>query len=75
MQPKRRLIEEPFRTAHVLHDRGLRDPVQFLFLVAREILRRVNDDRQVLIFPADLVDQLEAGHVGQHQIEDHAIES
>ncbi len=28
----------------------------------------------MLVFVADLIDQVEAGHVGQHQIEHHAIE-
>ena len=45
VQPKRRLIEEAFRTAHVFHDRGLRDAVELLLLFAREVLAGVNDDR------------------------------
>ena len=34
----------------------------------------VNDDRQMRVLAADLVDQLEARHVRQHQVEHHAIE-
>ena len=74
MKPERRLIEKALGTPDRFDDRCLRDAVQLFFLLLRQVLRRVNNDGQILVFVPDFFDQLEARHVGQHQVEDHAID-
>ena len=65
MEPERGLIEKALRTAHVLNDRRLRDAIEFLLLLRGEVFGGINDDRQMRVLVANLVDQLETRHVGQ----------
>src|SRR5437762_1947595 len=74
MQPQRGLIKQSLGTADVFYDDGLGQAIELLLFLWRQIFARVNDHRQLLMLGPYLLDQFEAGNVGQHQIEDHATE-
>ena len=54
----------------------LGEPPQLGLLLPGQLLAGVDDDRQLaqVGFVADPLDQLEAGHVGQPEVEHHAVE-
>ena len=70
------LVEEPLRRLDVLEDDGLRQPLELRLLLAREVLARVDDDRQrAEARPLlDALDHLQARDVGQEQVQHHAVE-
>ncbi len=76
VQEERRLVEEPFRRLHVLEQDALRQPAQPLLLLAGQVLAGEDDDRDLAQarLRLQLLQQLEAAHVGQAQVEDAAVE-
>src|SRR5579863_4648052 len=77
VQEKRGLVEQPLGRLHILdHDALGGDPEPGLFLL-REVLSGKDNDGQTLNRVAAFytLQQLEAGHVGQSQVDDTAIES
>ena len=76
VQEQRGLVEQPLRRLHILHDDRLRELPQLRLLRRREILARVDDDRQVPHRGVRLhgLQQLEAVHVLEAQVEHHAVE-
>ena len=73
MQPERCLVEQSLRAADVLDNDPLREPVQLLFFLSRQVFPGVNDDGQLLMLGPDLLDQFETGYVRQIQVENKAI--
>ena len=78
MEEQRRLVEQALGRTYVLDDHRLRQPVQLGVLRARQLAPRVDDDRACGACRAAAlmrVDQLEAGHARQPQVEHDAVEA
>ena len=76
MEEERRLVEEPLGRAHVLEDHALGERPELCLLLGTELLAGEDDDRRVAqhrVF-LHLLEQLEAGHVRQPQIDDAAFD-
>ena len=75
MQEQRRFVEQSLGRTDVLDDQRLRQRAELCLLVVGEVPGAVHHDRggnaRRLL---DLRDQFEAGHVGQVEIEHHAVE-
>ena len=76
MQEERRLIQQPLRRLNVLHHNAARERAQPRILIGREFLAREHhnwqlNQRRRLLHPFQ---HLDAGHVRQSKIEDHAVE-
>ena len=78
VEEERRLVEQALRRAHVLDDDRLGQPLELASLPSSsQVLAGVDDDRQRRAGRGcllDLLDQLEARHVGQPEVEHHAVE-
>ena len=75
VQEERRLVEQAIGRLHVLDDDRLRDAPQLRLLPFAQCLSCVHDDRQLaetLALP-QLLQQLEAAHVREAQVEHHAV--
>ena len=77
MQEQRRFRQQPLRRAGFLDDNRIGYLLKMLFFFPRQFLSGVDDDRKVITskIRLQLLDQLEAGHVGQFQIQHHAVKS
>ena len=76
VEEERGLVEQPLGRADVLDDDRLGVAPELRLLAPRQVLARVDDHRHVaeLAVPLQLLEQLEAGAVGQLQVEDDAVE-
>ena len=76
MEEERRLVEQPLRRAGVLDDDRLGEALQLRLLALRELLRGVDDHGQVArrLLALHLLEEREAGHLRQPEVEDHAVE-
>ncbi len=75
MEKERRFVEQAFGRFDALDDDATRERVQSRVFFRRQILACKNDDRQITGRSiAQALENFEASHVGQPQVEDHAIE-
>ena len=76
VQEQRGLVEQPLRQFDALDDDAARHRVQLGILLRRQLAAGEHHHRQIgqRRVVADLFEQLEAGHVGQPQIEHDAID-
>ena len=76
VQEQRRLVQQPLGRLHVLEDDALGHRLELGLLVGAQVLAGEDDDRHVRQrrLGVHLLQQLEAGHVGQAQVEHDAVE-
>ena len=76
VQEERRLVEQPLGRAGVLDDDRLRVALQLRLLAPRQLLARVDDHGQAArpLVGLHLLEQVEARHLRQLQVEHHAVE-
>jgi hypothetical protein len=77
VEEQRGLVEEAIRRADVFDDDGVGDPLELGLLFPRQLAAGVDHHRDVghpelVLHP---IDELEAGHVGQSEVQDHAVEA
>ncbi len=76
MQEQRRLVEQALGRFDALDDDAARHRVELRILLGRELAAGEDDDRQIgeILVVAHPLQQVEAGHVRQTQIEDDAVD-
>ena len=75
VQEQRRLVEQPLGRLDALDHDAAGQRVQLRVLLGRQLAAGEHHDRHVaqLLVAADPLEHLEAGHVGQPQVEHHAV--
>ncbi|MCY1368976.1 hypothetical protein D9M69_559900 [compost metagenome] len=76
MQKKRHLIQQPLRRACALDDDRTRILAQFGLFIPGQVAPGIDDDgrKGTDVFGGHALEQVIAEHVGQLEVDDHAIE-
>ena len=77
MEEQRGLVQQPLGRAGVLDDDRLGEALQLRLFASRQLLARVDDhrDRRVPLVLLQPLEQVEARHLRELEVEHHAVEA